>query len=86
VIAKETIELTFIAAIQLLPPRQRAVLVVGDVLGWSAADTAELLETSVAAVNRAQQRARTTLQRHRPSGRLEWAQASVELRRPLAVA
>jgi RNA polymerase sigma-70 factor (ECF subfamily) len=46
-IERETIELTFIAAVQLLPPRQRATLLIRDVLGWSAAETAETLGTSV---------------------------------------
>ena len=61
VFARETIELTFIALIQSLPARQRAALVLRDVLGWSAAETAEALETSVAGANSALQRARATI-------------------------
>jgi RNA polymerase sigma-70 factor (ECF subfamily) len=75
VVAKETIELAFIAAIQLLPPRQRAVLISRDVLGWSAAESARLLGASVASVNSALQRARATMKKHLPQRRLDWARS-----------
>src|SRR5262249_7281048 len=71
VVAKETIALAYLVAMQYLPPKQRAVLILSDVLEWSAKETADLLDLSVASVNSALQRARATLRAHVRPGRPE---------------
>ncbi len=75
VVARETIELAYLVAIQHLPARQRAVLILRDALGWSERETAALLETSVPSVKSALQRARSTMRTQLPSHRLDWAAA-----------
>ena len=72
VTARETIELAFLAAIQRLPARQRAVLILRDTLDWSVRDTATALGLTQAAVNSALQRAHAALATHLPAKRSQW--------------
>lgn len=74
-VARETIELAYLVAVQHLAPRPRAVLILRDVLGWPAKDVAELLGDSVNSVNSALQRARAGMREHLPAERQDWTGA-----------
>jgi len=75
-VSRETIELTYLAAMQHLPPRQRAILILRDALDYSAKEVASILDMTLASVNSALQRARSTLRTRLPARRTDWAPAS----------
>jgi RNA polymerase sigma-70 factor (ECF subfamily) len=81
--SRQAVRLAFVAAIQQLPPRQRAVLLLCDVLGWSAAEAAGLLGGSIASINSALQRSRETLQKRDPERRAPAAPAPNAMQREL---
>src|SRR5262245_4889816 len=77
-VARETIELAYLVAVQHLAPRPRAVLILRDVLGWPAKEVAELLGDSVNSVNSALQRARAGMREHLPAERQDWTGGDVD--------
>ncbi|MEJ3651452.1 RNA polymerase subunit sigma-70 [Actinomycetes bacterium KLBMP 9759] len=77
-VAKETVELAFLAALQHLTPKERAVLILRDVLGWSAPEVADVLGAGVGAVTSRLQRARITMRVHLPQRRADWSAAPAE--------
>jgi RNA polymerase sigma-70 factor (ECF subfamily) len=72
---RESVQLAFLASVQLLPPRQRAALILHDVVGFSAVEVAQLLDSTTASVNSALNRARTTIAHQREIGRLNLGRA-----------